>query len=468
MSYKLVNYSKEEEKIGQNGPSVKTELPGPKSREIWNKTGKYHSPGLSAVATESQLVMDEGKGSYVRDIDGNIFLDFCSGGIPGIIGHSHPRLRENISTEMNKFVYIYDWMTEARSDFFEELAKVVPSSIERFQMFTGGTETVEAALRLSYSHSKKQEFMSLYNGFHGKSLASRSLLGGGYKTGFGTPAPGYYQTPNPYCYRCPLNLEPSSCGGACADMVQKVYEQQTSGKVAALIMEPIQGAGGVIPLPKEFVQRMKKFCEDNNILFIFDEILTSYGRTGKMFAWEHTEVEPDIMTMGKGVGGGFPLSILGSREEIMDEWPWNQPAGGSTTFGGGNLAAIAGLTTLQVIQEENLVENSASIGKYIKDKLIALQDKYEVLGDVRGEGMMIGMEFVTSRQSKEPINGEQAKYFYHETLKRGLLLASMGHIVRLTPPIIMTKEQAEIGLGILEKSIAALQEKVSKERNIVN
>lgn len=459
------NYEYEERTLwDEDIPHIRTSLPGPNSKKVWEKSGKYHSPGLSAVATESKLVMAEGRGSLVKDVDGNVFLDFCSGGIPGIIGHSHPALKENISLEMDKFIYIYDWMTEARSDFFEELSKVVPPNIDNFHMYTGGTETVEAALRLAYSKTKKQEFISLYNGFHGKTLGSRSLLGGGYKKGFGTPAPGFYQTPNPYCFRCPLNLEEKTCGGACADMVQKVFEQQTSGNVAAIIMEPIQGAGGVIPLPKQFVKKMKKFCEDNGILLIFDEILTAFGRTGKMFAWEHTGVEPDIMTMGKGIGGGFPLSVLGSKSEIMEDWPWNQPAGGSTTFGGGNLAAIAGLTTLKVIQNENLVENSAIVGKYLKDKLIALKDKYEVLGDVRGEGMTIGLEFVKSPITKEPIDAEQARYFYHETLNRGLLLASLGHIVRLTPPIILTKKQADIGIEILEQSIKQLQDKVTKDK----
>lgn len=445
-------------------PVLKTSIPGPRSQAVWDRAGKYHSPGLSAIAVESKLVMREGRGCWVRDVDGNEFLDFCSGAIVNIIGHSHPELVDAIHTEMQGFLHVYDWMTDARAEFFEALAGTTPQGIDQFQTYVGGSETVEAALRIAASKTKRHEYLSLYRSYHGKTLASRSLQGTAYKKGFGTPAPGFFQTMNPYCYRCPLGLEPTTCGAACADLVQHVFEQQTSGSVAALVMEPIQGAGGIIPLPQQFVEKMRAFCDANGILLVFDETLSAFGRTGKFFAAEHSGVRPDIMTMGKGTAGGYPIGVVGASAETMAEWPWSQPFGGSTTYGGGNVSARAALVTMRIIQRENLVAHGAEVGAMIKQRLEALADLYPVLGDVRGEGMLIGLEFVQDPETKEPINAEQAKFFYWETLKRGLLLNTIGAIVRITPPLLLSREEAEVGLAILEDAIVGLQDKVARDR----
>ena len=440
-------------------PQIVTEVPGPRSRAIRTREDKHISPGLSAVALISGLAMSDGLGALVRDVDGNIFIDFSSGAVVTVTGHSHPKVVEAIQSQIGKFVHIYDYGSDIRAEFLDLLAETTPVGIDTFQMFTAGAETVEGGMRLAKAATKQHEFISLFRGFHGKTVGALSAMGGNYKKGFGPLAAGIVQTPNAYCYRCPLNLTFPSCNVACADFIENVFEQQTTGQVAAVMLEAIQGAGGVIVPPAEFMTKIQAFCKRNNILLFVDEVLTSAGRTGKMWATEHYDIQPDIITMGKGIASGFPLGIVGSSSELMQNWPWNQYNGGTSTFGGSPVSAAAALATLKVIKEENLVEHGAALGFYIKSRLLLLKDKHISIGDVRGVGMLMAIEFVQSRDTKERITQEQAEFLYREILKRGVLVASAAPIMRITPPLVLDEVLADRALDLIDEAISAFESK---------
>lgn len=444
-------------------PLLRTAIPGPLSSALWDREHRYSSPGLSPLANLTHLAMRDGQGALVRDEDGNVFIDFSSGTVVTITGHSHPRIVAGLQQELERFIHIYDYTSRARAEFFECLASMMPAALDHFQLYTGGAETVEAALRLAKAHTKRHEFISLYRAFHGKTLGALSLMGGSYKKGFGPLVGGFFLTPNAYCYRCPLGLSYPSCGVACADFINNVFEQETTGDVAAVIVEPIQGAGGVIVPPPEFLPKIADFCRRNDVLLIADEILTSAGRTGKLWAIDHYDVKPDIMTLGKGIGSGFPLGVVASRSEIMSAWPWAQHAGGSTTFGGSALQAAAGLLTLRIIVEERLVENAAGVGGYMKRRLQEMQSRHPSIGDVRGEGMLIGVEFVRNKETKEPISAQEAQFFFLELVRRGVLVSNAGQVIRITPPLMLSEEFAGRGLDVFEDAVGALEARLREE-----
>lgn len=441
----------------ENLPMIKTELPGPRSRAIRARELKHISPGLSAVSLISGLAMKDGLGALVRDVDDNIFIDMSSGAVVTVTGHSHPRVVEEIKNSLGRFIHIYDYGSDTRAEFLELLAEVTPEGIECFQMFTSGAETVEGGMRLAKAATKNDEFISLYRGFHGKTVGALSAMGGNYKKGFGPMAAGYYQTPNAYCYRCPLGLTYPSCNTACADFIENVYQEQSTGSVAAVVMEAIQGAGGVIIPPPEFVKKIELFCKKNGILLFIDEILTSAGRTGKLWASQHYDVSPDIMTMGKGIASGFPLGIVGSRKELMENWPWDQYNGGTSTFGGSPISAAAALATLKVIDEENLVEKGAEVGAHIKSRLVEMKNRHQVIGDVRGIGMLIAVEFVSNRETKQRIKQEDAERLYKLILRRGVLVASAAPIMRITPPLVISRALADRALDLIDEALTEFE-----------
>jgi 4-aminobutyrate aminotransferase / (S)-3-amino-2-methylpropionate transaminase / 5-aminovalerate transaminase len=441
-------------------PILRTEIPGPRSRSVQARERAHAAPGLSALATLSGVAMQDGRGALVRDVDGNVFIDFSSGTVVNVTGYSHPRVVARIQEELENFIHVYDYSSETRAEFFDALASVMPPGLDRFQMYSSGAETVEAAMRVAKSYTGRHEFVSLYRAFHGKTLGALSLMGGGYKKGFGPLAPGFVQTPNAYCYRCPLKLTYPSCGVACADAIVDVVEQQTTGSVAAVVVEAIQGAGGVIVPPPEFLPKLQEFCRRNGILFHVDEILTSAGRTGKLWASEHYDIQPDIMTLGKGIGSGFPLGVVASRDEVMSAAPFSQPNGATTTFGGSPVSAAAGLITLKVIAEEGLVENGAVVGAHMKRRLEEMQLRHPSLGDVRGVGMLIGIELVRDRDTKEPVSADESAQLYLELVRRGVLVSGAGPIMRITPPLVLDIALADRGLDLFEEALTVFETRV--------
>jgi 4-aminobutyrate aminotransferase-like enzyme len=263
---------------------------------------------------------------------------------------------------------------------------------------------------------------------------------------------------SPYanCYRCPWKLEHPSCGLACADHLRNVLKNETQDEVAALIMEPMQGtAGNVIP-PNDFVHAVREIADEFGALLIADEILTGFGRTGTMWASEQFGLKPDVMTIGKGMGGGFPLSGVASSHELMSAKPFGEASGSSSSYGGNPLAAAAGLGAVETIIDEKLVENSARVGKIMLDALKKLQEKYRFIGDVRGRGLMIGVEMVADRKTKIPLDKIITRALFHAALERGLVTMSYSHVIRINPPLVITEDEALRGVDILDHSFGAI------------
>jgi 4-aminobutyrate aminotransferase-like enzyme len=433
-------------------------VPGPKSKVIFDREAEAMAPGLQSIALFSQISMDHAQGCTLVDVDGNEYLDFIAGIAIGSVGHSHPHYVRRLQEQL-AHISFGSFATETRARFLNLVSELLPEGITHIQLFSGGAEAVEAAFRLAKSVTRKFEFVGFWGGYHGKTAGTIGLLGGSYRNHQGPFPPGMHLSPYANCYRCPWNLKYPSCGLACAQHLRNVMKNDTQGEVAAIILEPMQGtAGNVIP-PDEFVQAVREIADEFDALVIADEILTGFGRTGTMWASEQFDLKPDIMTIGKGIGGGFPLSAVASSLDRMSAKPFGEPSGSSSSYGGNPLAAAAGLGAVEIILDEKLVENSARIGALMLDRLKVLQEKYRFIGDVRGRGLMIGVEMVADRTTKEPLDKTITRALFHEALERGLVTMSYSHVIRINPPLVITEDEAMCGIDILDESFAAIARK---------
>ncbi len=430
-------------------------VPGPKSKAIFDREAQAMAPGLQSIALYSQLAVDRARGCTITDVDGNEYLDFIAGVAIGSLGHCHPHYVKRLKEQLDRVTF-GSFTTDTRARFLELVSSVLPEGITHIQLFSGGAEAVEAAFRLAKSVTKKFEFVGFWGGYHGKTAGVIGLLGGGYRNHQGPFPPGMHLSPYANCYRCPWKLEYPSCGLACAEHLRNVIKNDTQNEVAAIIMEPMQGtAGNVIP-PDDFVHAVREIADEFDALLIADEILTGFGRTGTMWASDQFDLKSDIMTIGKGIGGGFPLSGVASSFERMSAKPFGDPSGSSSSYGGNPLASAAGLAAVETIIEEDLVENSARVGALMLDALKGLQNKYRFIGDVRGRGLMIGVELVEDRTTKVPLDKTITRALFHEALERGLITMSYSHVIRINPPLVITEEEAMRGVEILDQSFAAI------------
>jgi len=430
-------------------------VPGPRSKAIFDREARAMAPGLQSIALYSQLAVDRARGCTITDVDGNEYLDFIAGIAVGSLGHCHPHYVKRLTEQLERVTF-GSFTTDTRVRFLELVSSVLPEGITHVQLFSGGAEAVEAAFRLAKSVTKKFEFVGFWGGYHGKTAGVIGLLGGGYRNHQGPFPPGMHLSPYANCYRCPWKLEYPSCGLACAEHLRNVIKNDTQNEVAAIIMEPMQGtAGNVIP-PDDFVHAVREIANEFDALLIADEILTGFGRTGTMWASDQFDLKSDIMTIGKGIGGGFPLSGVASSFERMSAKPFGDPSGSSSSYGGNPLASAAGLAAVEAILEEDLVENSARVGALMLDALKGLQNKYRFIGDVRGRGLMIGVEMVADRTTKVPLDKTITRALFHEALERGLVTMSYSHVIRINPPLVITEEEAMRGVDILDQSFAAI------------
>jgi 4-aminobutyrate aminotransferase-like enzyme len=435
--------------------------PGPKSKALFNKEQEFMAAGLQSIALFSQIVVKEARGVRITDIDGNRYIDFTAGIGVGSVGHCHPHYVKRMTDQLQTVTF-GSFCTENRTEFLRLLATLVPGNLKSAQMFSGGAEAVEAAFRLAKSITKKTEFVGFWGGFHGKTGGVMGLLGDtSFKKELGPFMPGLYSlAPYAYCYRCPLKLTHPDCGLACVDHFRDAIKTQTAHQVAAVIVEPMQGtAGNVIP-PKGFLSAVKEVAKEFGALLIADEMLTGFGRTGKMWGCDHDGVVPDIMTVGKGIGGGFPLSAVIATQEHTSTKPFGNPSGSSSSYGGNPLASASGRAALEILINENLAENSRKVGALIKNRLLAFKEKCPIVGDVRGEGLMIGVELVKDKKTKEPLEKKLTLKLFHDCLARGLISMCYSHNIRINPPLVMTEAEAEEAVSIL---ISAL-ENIAKER----
>ena len=413
------------------------------------------APGLQSIALYSRIAVDHARGCTITDVDGNEYLDFIAGVAIGSLGHCHPHYVKRLREQLERVTF-GSFTTENRARFLNLVASLLPEGLTHLQLFSGGAEAVEAAFRLAKSVTKKFEFIGFWGGYHGKTAGVIGLLGGATRNHQGPFPPGMHLSPYANCYRCPWKLEYPSCGLACAEHLRNVVKNDTQAEVAAIIVEPMQGtAGNVIP-PDAFIHAVREIADEFGALLIADEILTGFGRTGTMWASEQFGLKPDIMTIGKGMGGGFPLSGVASSFERMSAKPFGEPSGSSSSYGGNPLAAAAGLGAVEAILDEKLVENSARIGALMLAALKRLQDKYRFIGDVRGRGLMIGVEMVADRATKTPLDKTITRALFHEALERGLITMSYSNVVRINPPLVITEEEAMRGVDILDQSFGAI------------
>ena len=430
-------------------------IPGPRSRALHAAEHRFIAPGLPRIAQLSELTLAEGRGCRLIDVDGNEYLDFFAGVAVASLGHAHPRFVAAITSQIQRLA-VGSFTSEPRLQLMKLLAELAPGAITRTQLYSGGAEAVEAALRLARAYTKAHEVVGFWGGFHGKTGGIIGLIGDEWKQHWGPLPAGTHLVPYADCYRCPFKLTYPDCGLFCLDFVRRSLKTTTAGMIAAVLVEPMQGtAGNVIP-PPEFLPGIAQITREHDALLVADEMITGFGRTGTMFGCDHTGVVPDVMTIGKGFGNGFPVTGLMSTDAITSAEPFAKPSASSSSYGGNPLAAAAALTTIEAIIDERLVDNSRRVGAFLLDELRGLQEKYEFIGDVRGAGLLIGMDMVKNRSTKEPLSRELSEEIFLGALQRGLLLMGYFSRVRINPPLTLSESEARDGVAILDEVFAAL------------
>jgi 4-aminobutyrate aminotransferase-like enzyme len=441
-----------------SAPLVRTEIPGPRSSELWERDARWHASNSSMPAQTLRLVVSDAAGALVRDVDGNVFIDFSSGIVVANLGHTPPSVAEAVGAEAKRLMHFFDFATPPRADFFEALARTLPPELQTFQMYTTGAEAVEAAMRLAKVNTGGYEVISFFGAWHGRTLGAMSLMGGfPLKHGYGPFAPGVLHAPNAYCYRCPMGLERESCADACARFLDRVYEQSSERRLAAVIIEPVQGVGGAIVHDEGFLSHLRQFCDETGALLIFDEILSGVGRTGKMWAFEHTGVVPDVLLAGKSLASGYPISLIASRRELLDHGAFGQPGAGASTFASGNLACAAGAATLALLEDGTILENARRVGESLLGALRGLRARHPTIGDVRGRGMLLAMELVQDRTTKAPTAPPLMRKLVLALARRGVLAVGGGHILRITPPLVISEALALRAVELLDDALDEIE-----------
>ena len=434
--------------ISENVPNIVVPPPGPKSRS-WHERASKHMRGYSSQVKQFPVVWESGKGSTMTDVDGNTYIDFSAGIYCNSTGHCHPKVAEKIKQYADKLMNCHDFTTPVKTLFLEKLAALLPGSINGIQLYCGGSEAVEAALRaVRVIKGGKYEMFSFWGDWHGKTMGSMSLSSLGNEA-FGPRAAGCHLAPTPNCFRCPFRLKYPSCGLLCMDIFEGTIDNEGTGMQAAVVMEPIQGYSGTVVYPDEVYSRVAGICKKRDMLLVIDEILTGMGRTGKMFCVEHFGLVPDVITLGKGVGGGFPVSAFA----IKEEYAWAlEKSSASTTYGGNPMACAAGLATLEVIEEEKILDNVNFVGKYLLKRLMELKNRHAIVGDIRGKGLLLAIDLVKDKGTTEAFN-EAGQMVYEKAFSKGLAWIPAGNILRLAPPLTITEELAGKAVDIIDEAI---------------
>jgi 4-aminobutyrate aminotransferase len=436
----------------QNAKIVVTP-PGPKARELLGKDADIIS---GSVVRWYPLVAESGTGCVVKDVDGNQFVDFNSGLVCLAVGHCHPRVVKAIKDQAEKLIH-YSWTDfyyKPIIDLADQLTKITPGSFAKKVFFcNSGAEADEAAMKMARWHTRKPLFLAYTGSFHGRSFATMALTASKpvQRRHFFPLLPEVTHVPYPYCYRCPFGLKYPECNIWCVDFIEEevLKKYHAPEDTAAMFVEPIQGEGGYVVPPDDYFQRLKKILDKYEILMVDDEIQSGMGRTGKWCALEHWGVTPDIVTTAKALASGLPIGAAIAKEELMD-WEGGSHA---NTFGGNPVACSAALQVIDIIRDEKLMENATRQGAYLMKRLKEMQQKYPLIGDVRGRGLMIGAEFVKDPDTKEPAP-EQLQDVMNKCFKRGLAIITAGKsTMRFAPPLIITHEILDEGLEIFEGAV---------------
>jgi 4-aminobutyrate aminotransferase len=456
-------------------PELRTELPGPRGRELIAADEQYTSPSYTRVYP---LAVERGYGVVIEDVDGNRFLDFTAGIAVCASGHCHPRVVQAIQQQAARLIHMSgtDFYYAPQGDLAKKLAQLAPGPGAKRVFFTNsGAESVEAAFKLARYHTGRQHMIAFFGAFHGRTMGALSLTGSKVvqRRGFAPLIPLVSHVDYPNCYRCEkkCGMQIADCGVASGhasasipqsairtpqccleslNQLEDLFKRTVAPQeVAGLIVEPIQGEGGYIVPPPEFHRELRRLCDQHGILMIADEVQSGMGRTGKMFAMEHWGVVPDIVCLAKGIASGMPLGAIIARADIMD---WG-PGSHASTFGGNPISCVAALETIHLL-EESLMENARTVGEHLKHRLHELASRHRLIGDVRGLGLMIGMELVRDRGTKEMASTERDE-IVQLCFRRGLLLLGCGmSTIRFCPPLVVTKEQCDVAVKILDDVLA--------------
>jgi len=431
-------------------PKIKVTPPGPKAREAVKKDERFISPSYGRFYP---LVVESGKGCIVTDVDGNEYIDFNSGLVCLNVGHNHPKVIQAIKNQCDRFLHYSntDFYYNEVLDAAEKLAEITPGNFDKKVYFgNSGAEAVEASVKIAKWHTRRQLFIGFISAFHGRTIGALSFTASKptQKRYFFPLMPGVTHVPYPYCYRCPFKLTYPGCHYWCVDFIDEYVLQKyvPPEDTAAILIEPIQGEGGYVVPPPEYFQRLKKMADKYNLLLIDDEVQSGMGRTGKWFAIEHWGIEPDIVCTSKALASGMPLGATISNAKIMD-WV---PGSHASTFGGNPVSCVAALAVISVIKEEKLLDNATKQGAYIMKRLGEFKEQCDIVGDVRGKGLMIGMEIVEDKESKKPAPKKVTEIMMR-SWKRGISVITCGaSTIRVAPPLIITRELVDSALDIIE------------------
>jgi 4-aminobutyrate aminotransferase len=442
--------------ISTAGPNIRTELPGPNAQKILAGDQKYMSPSYTR---SYPLVVKRGRGVLIEDVDGNEFLDFSSGIAVVSTGHCHPEVVAAIQKQAAELIHMSgtDFYYESLVTLAERLAKIAPmSGPVRVYYGNSGTEAVEAALKLARYHTNRQGIIAFYGAFHGRTMGALSLTASKpqQRRRFAPLVPGVAHVPYPYVYRRPEGMSEVQYSQECVRFIEdRVFKTiMAPEECAAIFIEPIQGEGGYVPAPREFLQELRKICDRHGILLVADEVQSGSGRTGKWWAIQHSEVEPDIITIAKGIASGMPLSVMMARASIMD-WV---PGSHASTFGGNPVCIAAALATMDVLEREG-IRNAEVVGNHILRRLRTWVEKHPMVGDVRGMGLMIGVEIVKDKKTKAMTRDDRDR-ITQLAFERGVILLGAGESsIRIAPPLIVTQEQADIAMDVLEECIGIVE-----------
>ncbi len=439
-------------------PAIKTTLPGPKGQQIIAADAQFVTPSYPRPAFK--LVAERAQGVWIEDVDGNIFLDCNAGVAVCSTGHCHPEVVSAIQKQAAELIHMCgtDYYYRHMPELAQKLDEIVPvQSPTKTHFANSGTEAVETALKLAMHATGREKFIAFFNSFHGRTLGSLSLTSSraAQRKGFKRQALDVVHLPYPNEFRNPFSAADCGTGGAAQGALNWIEERlfkttTPPEEVAAIVVEAVQGEGGYVPASKSFMQGLRRICDQHGILLIVDEVQSGMGRTGKMFACDHFDVQADIVTIAKGIGSGLPIGACVARADLMT---W-KPGAHASTFGGNPVCIASALKTIELL-EGGLVKNSAEVGAYLQAGLQKLMQKYDCIGDVRGMGLMIGVEFVTDRASNK-VDPEMRDRVEMACFERGLIILGAGaNTIRWSPPLILSKENVDVALEIFEEAIKA-------------
>ena len=441
------------------GPKLKTAIPGPNAKRILAGDERYISPSYTR---SYPMVATRGRGSVVEDVDGNEFYDFSAGIAVVSTGHCHPEVVAAIQKQAGELIHMSgtDFYYEGMVTLAERLSKIAPMpGPHKFYYGNSGAEAVEGALKLARYHTKRQHIIAFLGAFHGRTMGALSLTASKpqQKRRFSPLVPGVTHVRYPDVYRGCVggSQDAEKFALGCARYIEdKLFKTVLAPEeVAAIFVEPIQGEGGYVVAPTIFMQELRRICDKHGILLVVDEVQSGIGRTGKWFAVEHTGVHPDIVCMAKGIASGMPLGITMSKAEIMD-WV---PGSHASTFGGNPVCIAAALATLDVIEKEGLLRNSQEVGDHMMKRMADWPKKHKIVGDVRGRGLMIGVEIVKDQKTLEYGNVERDR-IVQQAFERGVLFLGCGpSTIRIAPPLIVTRDEADVAVDVLEEAIASVE-----------